>query len=108
MSTLMNPQELARRFKNYQSAHGKIYHNNALIYGNDVPIYDSIESELTYILDLSPDTYEKIQKYICKAKYTATGIAGQAAWEEIKEYCPEDCHKYVEVIGSFLFDVLTP
>lgn len=108
MSTLMNPQELVRRFKNYQAAHGEIYHNNTPIYGNDAPIYDSIESELTYILDLSPETYEQIQNYICNAKYTATGIAGQVAWEEIKEYCPENCREYIEAISSFLFDVLAP
>ena len=108
MSTFMNPQELVRRFTNYRATHADIYHNNTPIYGNNVPIYDSMESELTYILNLSPETYEKIQNYICNAKYTATGIAGQTAWEEIKEYCPEDCREYIEAIGSFLFDVIAP
>ena len=108
MSTLMNPQELARRLKNYQVTHDKIYHNNTPIYGNDAPIYDSIESELTYILDLSPETYEKIQNYICKAICEISKIAVQEEWDKIKEDCPEECRKCVENVASFLFDVLTP
>jgi len=108
LAMLMNPKELAQRYMNYHATHSKIYHNHTKIYQNDVPICDSLESALTYVFDISPETYEKIQEYICKAKYVALDRGSEMAWDEIKEYCPDSCREYVEIIRSYLFDVFSP
>ena len=103
---MIDPKELSRRFTNYYQSSRPIYENHSPIYGNDAPICHNFESAFRYILDVSPETYEKIVNLINSVFDVAKSKTLLFALDVILENCPEEYKKIIEIIKDYLKSLL--